>query len=175
MLRRADVVTVLGAIICVLAGSIVSLGYSLVISSLLFFLGSVADLVDGKLARFESLTPRPKGVFIDAFSDKVGEDAVLIGICITTQDATLATAVAVAAILGLTTSYCKALATASGIHVKWQYVRFWGRTMRVLILGGGLLLSGICESDKGILLTVITLGIFNALSLIERTYRIARS
>ena len=113
-----------------------------------------------------------QGRFLDAICDKIGEGVLLIAISFRGGDFQLATLTLVAAVLGLTASYSKALAlTASIRRAEWRYTRWFGRACRVLIVGFGLLATGLADSERGLWMTIAALAIFNGVTLVERMYR----
>lgn len=172
-LRVVDALTVSGAALCCLAAILAALHVSFGLVGMLFLVGSAVDAIDGRLARAATSQARPRGAFLDATCDKIGEGAMLVGVALRSSDVILLRVVLLAAVLGLLTSYCKTLANELGISANWHYARVWGRTFRVLILGVGLVLTEISRADGGLLLTLLALALFNAVTLFERLARVA--
>ncbi|HDR06307.1 MAG TPA: CDP-alcohol phosphatidyltransferase family protein [Candidatus Coatesbacteria bacterium] len=131
-------------LVLTLSGLLASLG-----SGLLFALGDLAggawllllagflDSTDGRVARLRGLESK-RGAFLDSFTDRWADGAVLAGIAYFTarQGDWLYLAFSLAALVGsMTVSYAKARAEGLGLECT---VGFWERPERicVLLIGG---------------------------------------
>jgi len=137
-----DMLTVAGVALC-LAGAVL-IGFEERNEKLLFWLGgilfvagSVADILDGALARAAS-KGTVFGAFLDSTFDRVGEAAVLtaIGLSFMRDANEVALAAAFAAVIGsFLVSYTRAKAEALGLRGD---VGFGSRVERVVIISVGL-------------------------------------
>jgi len=137
-----DMLTVAGVALC-LAGAVL-IGFEERNEKLLFWLGgilfvagSVADILDGALARAAS-KGTVFGAFLDSTFDRVGEAAVLtaIGLSFMRDANEVALAAAFAAVIGsFLVSYTRAKAEALGLSGD---VGFGSRVERVVIISVGL-------------------------------------
>jgi CDP-diacylglycerol--glycerol-3-phosphate 3-phosphatidyltransferase len=169
----ANALTLIGAALCVLSGLLVSQGSSLVSVGLLFLLGSSMDAIDGTVARL-SHRPSRWGAYLDTMCDKVGEVGLILGLLWRVEQTDTARALCLATVMCLLSSYSKAAAGEKGIIFPWPEARVVGRTIRVLILGVGLLvvsLLGLSE-ESGIFMVAGALSLFGALVLCLRTLRV---
>jgi CDP-diacylglycerol---glycerol-3-phosphate 3-phosphatidyltransferase len=110
------------------------------LGGLLFVAGSIADILDGALARAAS-KGTVFGAFLDSTFDRVGEAAVLaaIGLAFMRDGNELALAAAFAAVAGsFLVSYTRARAEALGLRGD---VGFGSRVERVVIIAVGLFLA----------------------------------
>jgi len=137
-----DMLTVAGVALC-LAGSVL-IGFEERNEKLFFWLGgivfvagSVADILDGALARAAS-KGTVFGAFLDSTFDRLGEAAVLtaIGLSFMRDGNEVALAAAFAAVIGsFLVSYTRAKAEALGLRGD---VGFGSRVERVVIISVGL-------------------------------------
>jgi CDP-diacylglycerol--glycerol-3-phosphate 3-phosphatidyltransferase len=110
------------------------------LGGLLFVAGSVADILDGALARAAS-KGTVFGAFLDSTFDRVGEAAVLaaIGLAFMRDGNEVALAAAFAAVAGsFLVSYTRARAEALGLRGD---IGFGSRVERVVIIAVGLFLA----------------------------------
>jgi len=137
-----DMLTVAGVALC-LAGAVL-IGFEQQNEKLFFWLGgtlfvagSVADILDGALARAAS-KGTVFGAFLDSTFDRLGEAAVLtaIGLSFMRDGNEVALAAAFAAVIGsFLVSYTRAKAEALGLRGD---VGFGSRVERVVIISVGL-------------------------------------
>ena len=137
-----DMLTVAGVALC-LAGAVL-IGFEQRNETLFFWLGgilfvsgSVADILDGALARAAS-KGTVFGAFLDSTFDRLGEAAVLtaIGLSFMRDGNEVALAAAFAAVIGsFLVSYTRAKAEALGLRGD---VGFGSRVERVVIISVGL-------------------------------------
>jgi phosphatidylglycerophosphate synthase len=110
------------------------------VGAVLFFVGSILDILDGALARRRG-TGTQFGAFIDSTVDRVGEGFMLgaIGLVAMRDGIEWGVALAFAAIAGsYLVSYTRARAEALGVECK---VGVATRAVRVVILSAGLLFA----------------------------------
>lgn len=137
-----DMLTVAGVALC-LAGTVL-IGFEqrneklfFWLGGILFIAGSVADILDGALARAAS-KGTVFGAFLDSTFDRLGEAAVLtaIGLSFMRDGNEVALAAAFAAVIGsFLVSYTRAKAEALGLRGD---VGFGSRVERVVIISVGL-------------------------------------
>ena len=137
-----DMLTVAGVALC-LAGTVL-IGFEqrneklfFWLGGILFVAGSVADILDGALARAAS-KGTVFGAFLDSTFDRLGEAAVLtaIGLSFMRDGNEVALAAAFAAVIGsFLVSYTRAKAEALGLRGD---VGFGSRVERVVIISIGL-------------------------------------
>lgn len=140
-----DMLTVAGVALC-LAGTVL-IGFEqrneklfFWLGGILFIAGSVADILDGALARAAS-KGTVFGAFLDSTFDRLGEAAVLtaIGLSFMRDGNEVALAAAFAAVIGsFLVSYTRAKAEALGLRGD---VGFGSRVERVVIISVGLLFA----------------------------------
>jgi len=109
-------------------------------AGVLFLGGSLLDALDGPLARYAETESR-FGAVLDAFMDRVGEGALLIGLCIHFAAASRPLWAGIAALVllvSLLTSYLRAWGERFGIAMRADWLT---RPERVLVLGIGLMLD----------------------------------
>ena len=137
-----DMLTLAGVLLCL--GGAVLVGFEdrnqylfFWLGGVLFVVGSIADILDGALARAAS-KGTVFGAFLDSTFDRVGEAAMLgaIGIAFHRDDNVLALAAAFAAVIGsFLVSYTRAKAEALGLRGD---VGFGSRVERVVLISVGL-------------------------------------
>jgi len=137
-----DMLTVAGVALC-LAGAVL-VGFEnrnekvfFWLGGLLFVAGSVADILDGALARAAS-KGTVFGAFLDSTFDRLGEAAILtaIGLSFMRDDNEVALAATFAAVVGsFLVSYTRARAESLGLRGD---VGFGSRVERVVIISVGL-------------------------------------
>lgn len=171
----ANIVTLSGILLCVLAGIMAAHQYPLWMVVLSFLLGSLCDIVDGALARRvgQDVAQSSWGGFLDTFADKIGEVSLLLGLAFRYSNAETIRVLMCSACSGLLCSFIKSAASEKGLHLNWPEVRILGRTMRVCILTIGLLVVTHPEH-----FTVRRLGIvltaWNIVIIVVRAIRIYR-
>jgi CDP-diacylglycerol--glycerol-3-phosphate 3-phosphatidyltransferase len=140
-----NALTAIGVTLCVLGGVLVYFEYR---SEILFFwlgavvfvVGSLADVLDGALAR-QSGKGTTFGAFIDSTTDRVGEAFMLgsIALVFARDGREWAIAVAIAAIVGsFLVSYTRARAETLGLKGD---VGIGSRAERVVVITGGLVFA----------------------------------
>ena len=110
------------------------------LAALVFVIGSLADILDGALARAGGKTT-PFGAFIDSTTDRVSEAFMLTAIAyvLATHDHPVFVAVTVAAVAGsILVSYARARAEALGLRGD---VGIGSRAERVVVITVGLALA----------------------------------
>jgi CDP-diacylglycerol--glycerol-3-phosphate 3-phosphatidyltransferase len=138
----ANRLTLLGLALSIAAGIVVALTGQLGPAALLFLIGSLADLFDGAVARRTgTATSSRLGGWLDTFSDKVGELALLAGLMFAFTDPFAIRLAGLTALTSLLVGFAKAAAGEYQIRPNWVEVQLLGRPGRVVILVGGLALS----------------------------------
>ncbi|HEY7703590.1 MAG TPA: CDP-alcohol phosphatidyltransferase family protein [Acidimicrobiia bacterium] len=129
--------TLFGLTITVGGAVLIGLGY-LRIGAAVALLGALLDGLDGSVARAGgSVTPR--GAFLDAASDRIGEIAVFAGLAVARAGNRRELLLIVLAIGGATlVPYLRAKAEAVGLNGK---AGFMGRAERVILFSVGLILG----------------------------------
>ena len=133
------------------------------------------DMLDGQVARIGNMSSK-FGALYDSVLDRYSELIVLAGICyyLMLQGYTISSIIAFVALIGsIMVSYVRARAEGLGIECK---VGFMQRPERVVIMGVGGLLTGICYSfikdDERVILIFIAalliIAIFSNLTAIAR-------
>ena len=140
-----DMLTLAGVTLC-LAGAVL-VGFEshnpklfFWLGGILFIVGSVADILDGALARAAS-KGTVFGAFLDSTFDRLGEAAMLaaIGLVFAHDDNDIALVAAFAAVIGsFLVSYTRAKAEALGLRGD---VGFGSRVERVVLISIGLALA----------------------------------
>jgi phosphatidylinositol phosphate synthase len=140
-----DMLTLAGVSLC-LAGAVL-VGFEerndllfFWLGAVLFIVGSIADILDGALARAAS-KGTVFGAFLDSTFDRVGEAAMLtaIGLALMRDDNEVALVATFAAVIGsFLVSYTRAKAEALGLRGD---VGFGSRVERVVIISAGLFLA----------------------------------
>jgi CDP-diacylglycerol--glycerol-3-phosphate 3-phosphatidyltransferase len=134
-----NVVTLIGFLLMVLVGVVISQGY-LLAAGVLLILAAVFDAFDGALARKLDRVTR-FGAFFDSTLDRFSEAAVFLGILIYYQNQGAGTEVILAylAIIGsLMVSYTRARGEGLGISIRGGLL---SRLERMVIVMIGLILS----------------------------------
>ncbi|MDQ7010551.1 MAG: CDP-alcohol phosphatidyltransferase family protein, partial [Mariprofundaceae bacterium] len=106
----------------------------------LFLAGSLLDALDGPLARHAGAESR-FGAVLDAFMDRIGEGALLIGLCIhfaAAMQPLWAGMTALTLLASLLTSYLRAWGERFSLAMGGDWLT---RPERVLVLGVGLMLG----------------------------------
>ncbi len=168
-----NVVSVVGASVCVVAGIMAAQQASLSLVAWVFLTGSLCDLADGQIARavFTEHPSKPWGAFLDSLADKIGELGLLFGLAFRFANPSIVRILMVAACTGLLCSFIKSAAGEKGIKLNWPEVRILGRTMRVVILTAGLLLVFQPE-ERSVWLLAVVLVVWNISMIIARVFRI---
>ena len=172
-----DMLTLAGVLLC-LAGAVLVcfqdrneyLFYWL--GGVLFVVGSIADILDGALARAAS-KGTVFGAFLDSTFDRVGEAAMLgaIGIAFHHDDNVLALATAFAAVIGsFLVSYTRAKAEALGLRGD---VGFGSRVERVVLISVGLAIApwGYLQWPIYALAAIAWLTVFQRILFVRRQLR----
>lgn len=130
-------VTVAGLLFAIFSASMVTLGFHMA-AGIIFLFGSALDLLDGALARLEGRMTA-LGAFLDSTLDRVGEGAMFaviahhFALC---GDASAVSAVVLAMLGGMLTSYTRARAETLGLSCRSGWA---SRPERVLIVSSGLM------------------------------------
>lgn len=140
-----DMLTVAGVSLCLVGAILVGFENSseylfFWLGGLLFVVGSVADILDGALARAAS-KGTVFGAFLDSTFDRLGEAAMLaaIGLVFMREANEVALVAAFAAVIGsFLVSYTRAKAEALGLRGD---VGFGSRVERVVLISVGLALA----------------------------------
>lgn len=172
-----DMLTVVGVVLCI-AGAVL-IGFEqrnqelfFWTGGVLFVVGSVADILDGALARAAS-KGTVFGAFLDSTFDRVGEAAVLgaIGLAFARDGNSIALAAAFAAITGsFLVSYTRAKAEALGLRGD---VGFGSRVERVVLLSVGIGLApwGLLQWPIYVLAAIAWLTVFQRILFVRRQLR----
>jgi CDP-diacylglycerol--glycerol-3-phosphate 3-phosphatidyltransferase len=140
-----DMLTLVGVSLCLAGAVLVSFEdrnpkLYFWLGGILFIVGSVADILDGALARAAS-KGTVFGAFLDSTFDRLGEAAILtaIGLSFARADNLVAVVATFAAIIGsFLVSYTRAKAEALGLRGD---VGFGSRVERVVLISVGLFLA----------------------------------
>ena len=140
-----DALTTAGVVLCATAAVVVYFEYrwdllAFWLGALLFVIGSVADILDGALAR-SSGKGTPFGAFLDSTTDRMGEGFMLgaIALVFSRDGDLLSVAFAFAAVGGsFLVSYTRARAEALGLKGD---VGIGSRAERVVVIVSGLVLA----------------------------------
>lgn len=173
---QVDLLSIFGAALCVGAGIALALGND-VTAAVLFPLGALCDLFDGRLARMLSTRigePRKFGAFLDSMCDKVGEAALFIGIVVAIEEKSILLLAAAAFAFASLTSYTKAVAGEHRIDISWPEARVAGRAGRAFLLSLLLVLSATLPGQRQEVYTLLlgTLLVFNSASFFWRLGRV---
>ena len=132
--------TILGAIVAIVAGYLASEG-QLLAAGLIFLAGSLLDGLDGALARHTD-SASSKGAFLDSVLDRVGEGALFVGLAIhfARADSEFGIAVTVVALaVSMLVSYARARALSLGLNPGGFIPA--PRPVRVALLSSGLIIG----------------------------------
>ncbi|MEI7759822.1 MAG: CDP-alcohol phosphatidyltransferase family protein [Thermoleophilia bacterium] len=138
----------------------------------LFLVGSVADILDGALARAAS-KGTVFGAFLDSTFDRLGEAAMLaaIGLVFAREDNDIALVATFAAVIGsFLVSYTRAKAEALGLRGD---VGFGSRVERVVLISVGLAVApwGWLQWPVYILATMAWITVFQRILFVRRQLR----
>jgi phosphatidylglycerophosphate synthase len=175
--RQANITSLLGAALCVVAGICLAAGAPIAVAAVLFPLGALCDLADGFIARAAApAEPSKAGSFIDSICDKVGEAALIGGMAVALHDYLFAVLALFAYIAGSLTSYTKAVAGEHGLEIVWPEARVYGRAVRVALLSAALLLGVFLPNQVHLIfvLGLCVLLVFNGATFAWRLNRAAR-
>lgn len=137
----ANLITILGFLVNVLAGICLGLKHTVWAGILLIF-GSSLDMMDGAVARARTIT-NSSGALLDSVMDRYSEAAVFLGATIFfyLNENIYGVAFTLAALTGsILVSYVRARAEGLGIECK---VGLMQRPERIALFGAGLILHGI--------------------------------
>jgi CDP-diacylglycerol--glycerol-3-phosphate 3-phosphatidyltransferase len=151
----ANALTFLGFLFNGLAGVLASAGLH-PWAGLLYLLVGCVDFLDGAVARLSGSAGR-FGAFFDSLLDRASEAAVLVGIVYwyAARQQPLLAALAVLALVGsFLVSYARARAEGLGYECGVGWLQ---RPERVVLLGVGLIASGLHEGVLTVVLAVLTL------------------
>ncbi|NHK30523.1 MAG: CDP-alcohol phosphatidyltransferase family protein [Asgard group archaeon] len=124
-----NVYTILGLLLSITAGVLISLDYFLY-AIILLFLGSIMDFLDGNVARYLGIASK-KGGFLDSILDRISDMAVLAGFVIGQHvDVITGTIMIIASVM---ISYIRAKGESLGI--KKMAVGLMERTERLFFVG----------------------------------------
>lgn len=130
----ATAVTVFGLLVTVGGAVLVGAGQWL-IGGIVILVGSGIDGIDGAVARAAG-TASPKGAFVDAITDRIGEAAMWVGLAVSIAGDPVAVGLAAACLGGsLTISYVRAKTEAGGADGRGGLM---GRAERVVLYGLGV-------------------------------------
>jgi CDP-diacylglycerol--glycerol-3-phosphate 3-phosphatidyltransferase len=138
-------------------------------AGIVFLIGSIADILDGALARMRGQASR-LGAFIDSTTDRISEGFVLgaAALVFARNGTTWAiAAVIVALVCSFLISYTRARAEALGFEGK---AGLMGRAERVVLLGAVLLAAPWGALPYGVAL----MAVLTALTVVQRVYSVAR-
>ncbi len=165
-------ITLLGFAFCVASACLAASGW-LVWGGVVFLAGGVLDLFDGALAR---LTGKATafGALLDSVFDRLGEAALFVGLGVYVLRADVGEdyrayfliALLLALIFSQGVSYLRARGEGLGVFTRAGVMT---RTERVILLGGGLLLSWIPWLLMGILVAIAAVSCF---TLFQRMFTI---
>jgi CDP-diacylglycerol--glycerol-3-phosphate 3-phosphatidyltransferase len=173
--RLANLTSGLGAALCIAAGASLAAGLNIYAVAVLFSLGAICDLADGRIARSaRRLQPSRSGAFIDSFCDKVGEAGIFVGLLAYLHEPVTQLLAAMAFAVGWLTSWAKAFAEAQQFDINWSDARILGRATRATLLSLTLFVSAVLSSNSYAvwIMGFIVLLVFNCTTLMSRLVRI---
>lgn len=132
-----NMLTILGLVLSVVAGYLISRG-DLLVGAIVMLVGATFDMLDGTLARLSDRISKIGG-FLDSFADRLGEIALFLGFFIYYMDANKEAGIYLAIGALLTSqmvSYIRARAEGLGMHAA---VGLMGRPERIIVLGLGII------------------------------------
>lgn len=152
-----NVLTVVGAMLCLVAAAAFGAGQFLA-GALLLALGGLCDLVDGVVARYHGIETR-FGAFLDSTLDRLVDMAIMLGLVIhfaLAGDQITALVAATGLIASVLTSYTRARAEALNISMPGGVVER-GERIGLLIAGGilGLMVPALWILAVGSAATVV--------------------
>ena len=167
-------VTILGLMVVVVAGTLLSLGY-LWVGGIVMLLGACLDLVDGSLARRKGLTSN-FGALLDSVLDRLQEAIILLGLLVYF----LRDSNEIGVLLAYTTfvssvmvSYLRARSEGLGMECK---IGIMTRPERVAILVVGIVAGAWIEVVLFVCMAVISiLGLFTVVQRLMHSFRMFRS
>jgi CDP-diacylglycerol--glycerol-3-phosphate 3-phosphatidyltransferase len=166
----ANAVTLLGLLLNGVAGFVVALG-ALQWAGLLYLLVNCLDFLDGPIARLSGSDGR-FGAFFDSLLDRASESAVLVGVVYwyAERQQPLPAALSSVALVGsFLVSYARARAEGLGYDCEVGWLQ---RPERVILLGIGLLASGLHELVLPLVLGLLAL--ITAVTTVQRMTHVAR-
>lgn len=167
-----NVVTVLGFAFNVLTAAVLATGH-LSTGGALLFLSGLFDMLDGALARVTS-TQSDFGAFLDSLLDRYSESAILLALIFVftvRHDTGLVVLVYAVAVGSILISYARARAEGLGLECK---VGIAPRPERVLILGFGLLMSGVLGTATTTIAALSLLAVLTHVTAMQRLYHVWR-
>lgn len=132
--------TLMSFLVSFLTAYLFSFG-SIFFASIVLLAGSSFDILDGRVARINSVTS-DKGAFLDSCLDRFSEIVVMFGLLIFYSSTQFVYFIYLAAVFGLTVSYVKAAAENHGFQTN---IGIMQRPERVACLGLGGLISSSLE------------------------------
>ncbi|NSX00517.1 CDP-alcohol phosphatidyltransferase family protein [bacterium] len=132
--------TLMSFLVSFLTAYLFSVG-SIFFASLVLLAGSSFDILDGRVARINSVSS-DKGAFLDSCLDRFSEIVVMFGLLIFYFSTYFVYFIYLAAVFGLTVSYVKAAAENHGFQTN---IGIMQRPERVVCLGLGGLISASLE------------------------------
>lgn len=167
-----NALTVLGAVLNVVAGVLIGLGLPFWGGVVMVVLAMPLDALDGGVARLRGLQTR-FGAFLDSTLDRVAEGALLGGVAawFAQQGDVLGVVGAAAALVGsFMVSYTRARAEGLGLECK---VGMFSRFGRFLLLAAGLLASALTTLSLTVMVWAMT--VLTAYTTLERISHVWRS
>ena len=159
-----NALTVIGLIIAIISGYVISQGY-LTIGGVGIVVAGAFDMLDGSLARSINKTTQ-FGAFLDSTTDRLSEIVILLGILMFFQNNSYTTGVILVYLTlssSIMVSYVRARAESIGILDKTGLMT---RPERVIILALGLILSHWWES--GISVALATIFVLGSFTIVQR-------
>ena len=169
---NANAVSFTGALLCGVAGLLAATGKPLALVGCVFGLGVAFDHLDGRVARMEGAsTRRMNGGLVDSLADHFGESALFVGLILRNHEPDMLRLLAIGAILGLLTSYIKAVAFEHRLGISWPEVKVFGRGIRATLLGVTLITAGVTSESQILFWGLFVLVAFNAFTCVWRAVR----
>jgi CDP-diacylglycerol--glycerol-3-phosphate 3-phosphatidyltransferase len=163
-----NAISLTGFALCVVAGVLVWQDLIL-LGGLAFVVGSVCDTLDGRYSRMSGKGTQ-FGAFLDSTLDRIEEGVVLAAVAVIFSrdgEQGAVAAVVVAVLASLMVSYTRARAEALGVECK---VGIADRTVRVVILSAGLLLTGL--GLDVLALSVYVLAALSVVTVVQRIWHV---
>ena len=159
-----NALTVIGLIIAIISGYVISQGY-LTVGGVGIVVAGAFDMLDGSLARSINKTT-PFGAFLDSTVDRFSEIVILLGILMFFQNNSYTTGVILVYLTlssSIMVSYVRARAESIGILDKTGLMT---RPERVIILALGLISSHWWEN--GISVALATIFVLGSFTIVQR-------
>jgi|GraSoiStandDraft_16_1057320.scaffolds.fasta_scaffold577463_2 CDP-diacylglycerol--glycerol-3-phosphate 3-phosphatidyltransferase len=170
---RANTLTILGLLLNILAAMMLASG-EFAYGGLVFLVFNAFDFLDGAVARLTG-TASDFGAFLDSVVDRYSEAVVFAGLAwwYTAADNPLGALVTYAALVGsLMVSYTRARAEGLGYAAE---VGLMPRPERIVLLGLGLIISGLLDAPRLFFFILLALAVLTNLTALQRIRYVQRA